>query len=290
MANRKRISEWDSLIKQGLMPREIAEITGLTRQAMELYIKNTGQTEESKKKRKKIKENRKKAEELEDNARWYVNRGIDLSLRDQLEGSELWGFNRAVQYYENRNGASMDFNLLKKFLTDYQSNRRSRKMVGLKSLGSPYGIAAPVAGKILEFLGYEPLGGNLHTEQLTQDQRDALDRSVDLDMPDRDISHFLGLLEYTAERYYDRFYTREKDNSPIASLARYGSVTYRISSQIYGREHNGLTNPGILRSLNIKAPVRDYALDHKREISSTIKEALKIIHNRKTVRSPWVHW
>jgi hypothetical protein len=284
MAKTQRIQEWDDVIREN--PRSyriMGESVGISRETFRKYVVATNQTQVYEKAKKRVSQEK-------ENSRWYSERGIDISLRERLSGHDLWGFNKAVEYYESKTGASRDFNQLSSLLADYQNARRSNRKVSIEILGEPYGLDPGSVTAILKFLELPTLVRQIKAPtRLTLEQVDGLDRTVSFPMPDRDKSFFLGVPFYAAEQYYNLNWTREKDNSPIARIGQ-SYLTFRIASQVYQKSHEQFTGPGILRSLRIKAPVRDYALDNQIEISPVIKEALKLLHNRKSVRHPWVDW
>ena len=285
--------EIDELVDKGLTLEEIGREVGINRERVRQYIDFSGQYEQYRENREKVKEIQGRGKGIKKKIKEMISL---LKYRaKQLVESESWPLQKAVECFNFRNqiyNNCTPFSKLYDLFKTYETARNNGERLSLRELGRKADIANTTTGRILESVGVEPFFGKKEQKiKKRREKMDATKRGLRTDFTCPDIAYFLGLPEHVPGIRYHNIKNHHKGKL-IASFDNYRKerkvLTCRLVSQIYEAIDCGFTRGEIIELLDTNNKVIDYYLEHTKEIVHGIVKGLRILYNDKTITKPYV--
>lgn len=298
----KKDEKKDELIRDGLTLEAIGQRTDVTRERIRQYILGTGQHDlwrEARKERKNVLGN-------------LVSqiRNIGNNLASQIEKivennyckEDNWAYEKTKEYFYSKrykiNNEKYSFDRIFSLFKDYHQALENGDKVSLKKFGERHGFHFVSVGKFFGDVGLKPLG-QLFTHERKKRvatpkyKKQALEKVVEVEMPNPDIAYFLNLPNYVISQFFSIYYKGYKKRPKVKRFIRGGPrykksiLNYRKASEIYEAEDASFSEKEILELCNISKEVYDYALDNKKEISKHIMKNLEIMFPDRKIKKPY---
>ena len=302
--NPKRDKKKDRLIKRGLTLEMIAEKTGVTRERVRQYIEGTCLYEDWQKSRKYFgtkhsREIKRKemlgilASQIEQPARSLSSQIEEIARRKVPEEDKL-AYEKTEEFFRVRKRRAYSFDEIFYFFKDYFDAQRKNEKKSVEKFADKYGYWVANVSSFLKEVELSTLvrPNNKKRMKTPKYKKQALERSIPVEITRKDIGYFLKLHSYIAYQFYykgnkkrPKFSNRIFGSGPSKSI-----LNYRTASQIYEALDLGFTKEETLELLDKNERVYDYATEHKKEISSHIVNCLKQIFPDKKISKPYLNF
>ena len=179
----------------------------------------------------------------------------------------------------------------------YEDAQKNGQKLSLRELaeGSSYHFVQ--VGKILNAVGVSPMirGDDVKQRVVTPKyKKEAIKRSVNVEMSSTDIAYFLGVQSYAVGNNILNWGLREKKQISFKSIKEFGSrenhkaLTYRLASEIYDAlDRCKFNSQETAEVLDTSPKIIEYALKHRNEIEPVILNSLKILYNDANINEPY---
>ncbi|MCH7567955.1 MAG: hypothetical protein IIA87_00905 [Nanoarchaeota archaeon] len=291
----------DRLIGRGLSFGQIAERAGVSRSTVLRYVNISNQREKWRESREGYKNAPKikaQKEREEDEERIGVVRGLIRSVQDnslkKLDEDEEWAARKALAV-RGRHPFYEVGKLYTIFVRYREAEKREYKL-SLEELGEGTGIWFPQVGRFLKEAGLSPLYGKRDRHATPAEKKEAIRRSVYVEMPYLDIDYFLGLPALVVNNNIRGGGLRDKrpDTKPwIKSFgirSNLGTLNYRLASQVYEAQDLGFSVSETMELLDSGNELVNYALENRGEISDKIVGALEVMYPDRDISKPYRDW
>jgi len=288
----KRIPERDAGIEEGLILEEIRELDGVTREAIRLYIKRTGQYEKWQTARKKrlealatpIREEREKKKVLSD----IISSVIQYKA---VHSEEPWAAQKALEYISNHNKTQLSFEKLYGFFKRYKQAMDNGEKISINRLTEETGFNYAVQiSDILKDSGLKTLCNQHRTKGFVAKmlRRGQIKKIAQLPAPYTDIGYFLKINASTIcsnikrERYKKNI-SRFLYNMPLSK------VTYKLASQVYEAQDSGFNQDETIELLGKPKEAIDWCLKNRAKIEPKIIRIIKTLYpSSKKINMPYL--
>ena len=288
------------LIEQGLSLKEIGRVYGVGRERARQIIKAHGKKEVFKTNRNMQTKTFKKNERnkvLEEILGHITERTKDLVKK------EGWAYEKALEYLDKPRQnlgsrlVSHSFDDLLAVFEKYEDAQKTGQKLSLMELaeGSSYHFVQ--VGKVLNAVGVSPMkrGDNVKKRVVTPKyKKEAIKRSVNVEMPSADIAYFLGIQSYIVENNISQWGLRAKKQGFFKPIKQFGSrenheaLTYRLASEIYeARDKCKFNYQETAEVLDTSQKIVEHALKHRNEIEPVILNSLKVLYNDANINKPY---
>ncbi len=290
----RRDSRKDELIKEGLKLEAIAHRFGITRERIRQYILVTRQHEIW----EHAKEQRRYYEKQRDKMLGILINQIETAgLRNASVGEKL-SYEKAIKYLANKKWHGIYFDELFSIYNDYFTFKERGEKVPLSWFAKKYDRWESVIGRIFKNVGLKPLVKEPAKKRVATPKfkKQALERSVEVELSNRDISYFLKVSIDIPRFFFNDYYKGDKKRRVVkSSIKRFGllkmdTLYYRTASEIYEAKDADFRKEEILELCEINDEVYNYALKHKKEIADQIMRNLRIMFPNKPVTKPYVNF
>jgi len=306
--NTQRDPGRDDLIAQGLHPKVIAKMEGVTRAAIVRYISATGQKEfslemiavNSREEEEMLQELSnlaflaKDTEDLRGQMLMKIIGGVTVNAYENASEVDLWSLNKTELYYERTPQTTYTFHQLSSVFKAYRTAQLNDEKLSLKELGAKGDIHTSNVGGVLEKVGLEPFYGKRQRKITPPFKKEALKRALRLPIAYTDISHFLELPEHGASGYYAATNT-DLSKRPVARpIKDFGvgrrKLTFKAASQIYEALDQKLSEEEAIEFADTSKQCFNHAVKYRPSLEKRIKGFLKKLYLGEEVTQPWVNF
>lgn len=283
--------EMDALIEKGATLEQIGIAGGYPRRSARenarLYIRDSGQYEEWRRKREDIKQTQKieaqqRKQLLERLVYILDNRVSELAER------EGWPYQKAIQYMKGLKRIRHDSykpQLLIKLFKRHENARNRGRRLPLEELGRPLDLYTSSVGRIFREVGLKPMYGNKRGDRYSKEKENAIKKIFRLRLSINDIAYFLDLSTHLGKRL-----RRVSDGNANLYRTRIGmrSLSYRLASQIYEAQSVGFRRySDIAELVGTSEEVVRYAINNKHSIAQKIIQVLRIAYANPYYDKPY---
>ena len=292
----EQIQERDRLIDLGLSLKEISEISGVSYQAISIYIMFSGKSKKWKYKRDNIKkreieikeeirnEELKRVKCLEE-----ITAQIFSHMKYQAE-IEGWPSIKAVEYSATRKRKlPYKFEDLITVFKRYKKAAGSDTRLSYRELCEGTKISEMILSHILKNVNLKPFYEEFsNVRRLTESDKETLQKILNLGFPVPDIGYFLGVLPSTISQFYKRrnikIYRTETRIRPKGTSE---VLTYRLASQFYEAMDIGFDTQEIMELYDRDIGVIELAKEKRSEIEPKIINLLRVMYNSE-INKPYL--
>lgn len=273
-----RNKELDELIFEGLTLEAIGQKVSLTRERVRQYINQTDQLPAYKQHRKSHKQLKKELALNEESTMTDLAQVIlNATLSRADEATTL-----AINYYCTRqnNPRNISLNSLQQFYDSYVTARNKGEKVSLQKLANNANLSLSATQRLLNVAGLKPMfkEGNKWNQRinLSKGQKDAVVRSLNLGLSQKDVAYFLGIKPHTVHTH--------------ASLNMIpATITYNsIISQVYEATDLGFSTAETAELLGITQSSVNGFLVHRPVHEPYLIELLQQMYNDTRITTPYV--
>jgi hypothetical protein len=284
----KRFPERDELISKLLSVDEMSVILNLPKETIHQYIIKSGQHESWSKGREKISKsiNREKRAALEELVS-IITQGTEKNLKED----EKWAYEKAMQYRSLKK-VQYSFRILFCIFKKYDQARRQGEKLTLSELGKDFGINEGNISYLLKKVEVTPHNGSRTRITIPKHIKEAIDRSIEMNMNGEDKAYFLRVPNYVV--------TKQEFSSPNKHLKpkvpneifhfKREMLNYRLASQIYEAQDLHFSKSETIYVLDIYEEVYDYAINNRNSIGGEIINALKVLYPDKKITKPYLNF
>lgn len=296
--------ELDRRIANGEAETDIGEALRISRQAVDDYIKRSGQRVFWQEKRQERKD-RELLSEKERQQTLELIAGRIWALVEQKAREQGWAYEKALEYCQKSQRRTGDdlipFEKLVKAYAAYDEAKKLGEKIGLRELARRAGFSHVWdIGRTYRIAGVKPFYGNREICHLSSAQKAALELALPLGMGAPDIGYFLNIPDYVVCQKRTKQLIQPPRKQGLHTLpsqdkvpgVRFHHLTYRLASQIYESVDLGFTAEETQQLLStpdktLHPKILEYALQHRPEIEQPILHALDTMFPEKRHEKPY---
>ncbi len=297
--NNEKYALREEAIAEGMDSGEIAELEGVSTQAIDCYIRKRGLHDFWKEKRREAKyeARRNKGKEARDlvregkEARDLV-RGAVLGVVGYLlrkEGYCDLAVEKTTSYFRSKR-SNYRIRDLANIFQRYKDAPKAGRKFSLYELAKETEISFVQVGKILNFSNLKPMVRGYHkeVERLNEKQKLMIQRAFHIEMSTHDLAYFVGVSPWVVVNRFRKQAGKGKIEIIYPGNKKEGTLKYRMASEIYEARDAGFNREEICELTGCNETILEYALEYERKISSEIVRALRKIYDRKDVDRPYL--
>jgi len=252
----------NSLIIQGLPLEEIADLEGVSKQAIDQYLSRSGQRNAWKQKRYELTQRNPAIKEF---------LTVLYSRTRQIPPTD-WALARTQEYIWAHKRSPIDKTY--KVYAEYRQAKDKGEKPSYRQIAKKTGCHLMYVMDLFHFAGLKPLCREYHESEIPTKTMMKISR-MGITIPD--IAYFCGMSDNGVKlRLYEAgFRPKPRDVKTSTGMRK---LTYRLASEIYEAKDLKFSDDDISELLDIDRKVVEYAIRKKREIAPTITDALRLIY------------
>jgi len=278
----------ESMIQSGSASLcKMADVAGVSRQAIHDYLRRTSQHPMWKRKRTEFnanKSNPKKERQA------ILNDIGDLLCKDLHERakSASWPEQRISDYtcsFKRFNGIAYKPEFVLKMFQRYEELKKQGIKYSLDDFGNEFGLWFPTVGEIFRRANVDPMYGahrrGSSRYKMPLHLKERMKRIVNIEFSPADVAHFLG-------SYRHHIYRELKKLGRTTIRNPSGPLTYRRISQIYEAQDVGFTPGEISDYVGIRKFYVNRALSKRQELEPKMINSLRLLLQNPGISKPYV--
>ncbi len=294
-----RRPEIDAPLEEGKAITEMAKAAKISRQAVDQYLKRTGQHKAWKEKRREVKQAKQTAIQAQDLEHFRFCSVLKARANQSAE-EKGWAYQKAWEYRSSLCWLPEDAIPFKSLLTlfrRYERAKEKEEKLSLEELAEGLFTPGRYAGHILERVGIEPMHWTFERHLVHYEKKLAINRAARY-LPRiscADIGYFLDLPRYIVSQHpamKEKKRGKESGTKRIIKMFSEGKgkvsvLTYRLSSQIYKAKAAGFNQEETAELLDTTPQIVQYAHQHRQEIAPVIERTLRVLYPNEKVSRPY---
>lgn len=213
-------------------------------------------------------------------------RTADEGMHKALAAQYYYGHERVQR---NRRSPPITLDTLERLFGRYYDAKRREEKITLQQLGQEVDIYPTVVGRVLAFVGFEPLYGKKVIHKTPMRKKEALRRATSIDMNSADIAYFVDVPEFVAKDNMSAYGRRKEGLYPVFRIQPNGKfIFYRHASQVYEAEDVGFTPEEGVQLTVLPQSAYKTLVARRAEIELIIVHALQTIYNAPEHSVPYV--